>query len=408
MKILYYSQFFTVHSSGSGRPYDLSKYLVQAGHEVHVICGTPSGSKPPPWYKPFRNETYDGIKITTCRVAYSNNFGFLRRGLSFATFAILASIAVLFVKKLDIVFASSSPLTIGIPGYIASKLKRRPFIFEIRDILPEAFLVSGAMKPGLASWLGEKLEAFLYHKAVRIMAVSPGFKDRLIERGFDGKKIRVSPLGADGNMFKNVTPDEEFLDKYNLRGKKIAIYTGTHGRANGLDYIVEAAEYTKNNSEIVYVLLGSGGWKERYKQLVGEKGLTNVVFADPVPKTRIPGILAGCAIGLMILRYHGSPRPVLPNKIFDYMFTGIPSIVNFYGPTKDMTEEVGCGVFVDPGDPKDLADKVLMLTNNSEMRHQMGEKGQKIAWQKYDRKALAADVLSIFEEVFAEWKASQK
>jgi glycosyltransferase involved in cell wall biosynthesis len=110
----------------------------------------------------------------------------------------------------------------------------------------------------------------------------------------------------------------------------------------------------------------------------------------------------------MILRYHGVPRLVLPNKIFDYMFTGIPSIVNFYGPTKNMVEEIDCGVFANPEDPKELADKVLMLANDSEMRRQMGEKGRKIAWQKYDRKALAADVLSIFEEVFAEWKVSKK
>jgi glycosyltransferase involved in cell wall biosynthesis len=406
MKILYFSQWFGTSNTagGSGRPYDISKYMVKAGHHVHIICGVPSGVEPMPWYKLFKNEVIDGINVTSCNVIYKPEFGFFRRAWSFIRFLVLATLAIYFVKKPDIVFASSTPLTIGIPGYLAAKFRRAPFVFEVRDIMPEAFVESGALKPGLTVWLAERLEAFIYAKAVRIMVVSPDFKKRLVARGLPAEKFRVSPLGADGNIFLNVKPDEEFLDKYNLRGKKIAIYTGAHGRANGLDYVIEAAEFSKDNPNIVYVLLGEGGKKEQYKQLAREKGLTNLVFADGVQKERVPGILAVCDIGLMILRYYGLPRPVLPNKIFDYMFMGIPAIVNFYGPTKEMVEDIGCGVFANPEAPKDLADKVVMLADDSEIRRQMGEKGQKIAWEKYDRKNLANDVLSIFEEVITDWQ----
>jgi glycosyltransferase involved in cell wall biosynthesis len=406
MKIIYFSQWFGTSNTagGSGRPYDISRYMVQAGHQVYVICGVPFGMKPAPWYKLFKNEIIDGINVISCNVVYKAKFGFLRRAWSFIRFSVLATLAIYFVKKPDIIFASSTPLTIGIPGYLAAKFKRAPFVFEVRDIMPEAFVESGALKPGLTVWLAEQLEAFIYAKAIRIMVVSPSFKKRLVERGLPAEKFRVSPLGADGNIFLNVKPDEGFLDKYNLRGKKIVIYTGAHGRANGLDYVIKAAECSKDNPNIVYVLLGDGGRKEQYKQLAREKGLTNLVFADSVPKERIPGILAVCNIGLMILRYYGLPRPVLPNKIFDYMFMGIPSIVNFYGPTKEMVEEIGCGVFADPEKPQELADKVQMLINNPQICREMGEKGKKVAWEKYDRKNLANDVLGIFEEVITDWQ----
>jgi len=412
MKIIYIHQhFMTNRGAGGTRSYDVAKYMVKLGHEVHMICGVydTSGIKRLPWYKLFREEVMDGIEVTVCNAFYSNEFGGLKRTWIFLWFAFLATIAAVRVRRPDLIFATSTPLTVGIPGYIASRLKRAPFVFEVRDIWPESLILSGWVTgKELYIRLMTRLEAFCYRKAAKILLVSKGFEERLIERGLKPEKLKTIPLGADGNMFREVTPDSTFLDKQNLHNKTIAVYTGAHGKANGLDYIVEAAEHCRDREDIAYVLIGTGGEKEMLKEKAKAKRLNNVVFADAVPKEQLPGILAVCHIGLMILKHIEGGRPVTPNKIFDYMFTGMPSIVNFEGPTIDMVRKHGCGVLANGLSPEDLAEKTKMLTDNLELREEMGRGAKKAAWEKYDRKIIADQLVQTFEDVLAISRGGRK
>ncbi len=220
MRIIYIHQFFTTNQgSGGTRSYDVAKHMVNAGHKIHMICGIcdVSGLEPLPWYKLFRKQNIDGIDVTICNVPYSNNLSMLKRLMGFVWFSCLATLASLRVKKPDIVFATSTPLTVGIPGYLAAKIKKAAFIFEVRDIMPEAYIESGAMKPGPAVWIAERLEAFIYNKALKIMLVSPGFEKRLKQRGMPAEKLKTVPLGADSNLFVNVKPDYSFLSIFNSR-----------------------------------------------------------------------------------------------------------------------------------------------------------------------------------------------
>ena len=148
-------------------------------------------------------------------------------------------------------------------------------------------------------------------------------------------------------------------------------------------------------------MIGEGYEKKRLIETAKNKGLDNVVFVDSVPKEDLPVILAACHIGLMILRYIGESRPVTPNKIFDYMFMGMPSLVNFEGPTIDMVRADGSGLYVDPAKPGDLADKVKLLVDNPQMRLELGRNGQKAAWEKYERKVIANQLIATFEGVLA-------
>ena len=291
----------------------------------------------------------------------------------------------------------------GIPGYIAAKLKQVPFVFEVRDIWPESFVRSGWVtnQTLYIRWMA-KLERFIYDHARKILLVSPGFEKRLIERGLPPEKLKTILLGADGEIFRNITPNEQFLDKHGLRGKSIAIYTGAHGKSNGLYYVLDAAERMKDRADIAFTLIGDGFEKQNLIQYAESKGLSNVHFADPVPKDDLPGILAVCQIGLMILRNIHEPRPVTPNKIFDYMFVGIPAIVNFEGPTIDMVREEGCGIYADPDDPGELAEKIKSLVDDPHAREEMGKKGKAAAWQKYDRRFIAEQLIATFQEVLNE------
>lgn len=412
MKLIYIHQHFTTNQgSGGTRSYDIAKYMVQAGHEVRMICGIydSSGLKPMPWYKLFCRQTMDGIDVIICNVVSSNRHSAMRRTLSYIWFAILATFATLYIRKVDLVFATSTPLTVGIPGYISAKLNQVPFVFEVRDLWPESFIRSGwvtgkELNIRMMGWL----EVFIYNHATKILLVSPGFEKRLIERGFRAEKMKTILLGADGDMFKEIRPNEEFLDKYGLRNKKIAIFTGAHGKSNGLYYVLDAAKECKDRTDIAYVLIGDGYEKKNLIKATQQKNLNNVIFADPVSKTDLPGILGVCHIGLMILRYIGEPRPVTPNKIFDYMFMGMPSLVNFEGSTIQMVEADECGLYVDPKNSQDLAAKVKMLADNPKMREELGEKGRKAAWEKYDRKIIAKQLADTFEDVLLKFRKKNK
>lgn len=401
MHIVYIHQHFcTNEGSGGTRSYDVSRHLVQMGHRVTMICGVLdiSGLKMAPWHRPFRRCRMDGFDVIICNVLYSNKQGFAARMACFALFAFMAVIAALSVRDVDIVFATHTPLTVGIPGFLAARAKRVPFIFEVRDLWPESDLISGNLKAGWLSKCLEWLEAFLYSKARKILLVSPGFEKRLIERGYPPSKLRTILLGADGDVFREITPDPTFRASHQLEGKTVAVYTGVHGRANGLDYILDAANCVKDRRDIAFVLVGEGMEKPRLMQRAGEMGLTNVRFIDYVPKTVLPGILANCDVGMMILANVGE-RPVTPNKIFDYMFAGLPAIVNFPGPTIEMVRGDGTGVYADPTRPEEMARQIVYWAEHPEEAKTIGAHARQIAFSKYDRGSIARQLVQAFEQV---------
>lgn len=402
MRLVYIHQHFTTNKGKGGtRSYDVAKAIVNDGHQVYMICGIAdiSGLEPSPWYKLLRFENIDGINLIVCNAPYSNDQGSIKRMFIFWWFVFLATIAVLFVKKPDLVFATSTPLTVGVAGYLGGLLKRAPFVFEVRDLWPEAFLISGELKPGLFVSILERLEKFLYARAKKILLVSPGFEKRLLERGYPQQKLKTILLGADGEIFRNAEPDPRFRKKYGLEGKTVAVFTGAHGWSNGLDYVVNAMECLKDRGDIRIVLLGQGREKPRLKQLAKEKGLNNILFLDAVPKEQMVHIITACDIGLMILLHVGQPRPVTPNKIFDYMFARLPSIVNFPGCTLEMVEADGTGVGSDPENPDDLAKKIKYFADNPEARRQMGELARKVAYKKYDRTIISKNIIETFEQI---------
>lgn len=400
MSIVYIHQHFCTNAgSGGTRSYDVARHLIAAGHRVHMIAGIydRSGLEPMPWYRLFRHENIDEIDLTVCNVMSSNKYTAIKRIAGYCWFAVLASWAALRDKRPDVVFATSTPLTVGIPGFVAGLLRRAPFLLEIRDIWPEAFVHAGFVKgdePFIKAmgWL----ERFLYGRAQKILLVSPDYQTRLIERGFPAEKMITIALGADGAIFSDVQADHSFVERYGLAGKTIAIFTGAHGKANGLDYVLAAAECSRNRNDIAFVLIGDGHEKLRLIEEAKGKGLTNVVFADAVPKERLPGILAVSHIGLMILSHIGDRRPELPNKLYDYMFAGVPSLVNFKGPALETVEADGSGLYVDPTRPEDLAQKVALLADDVELRQQMSARGRAAGFAKYERRIIARQLEDAF------------
>ncbi len=402
MHIVYIHQHFATNEGFTGtRSYDVSRHLVAMGHQVTMICGIADigGLKPMRRFQMFRRDNIDGINVVVCNVKYSNHMNPLARMWAFFFFAVLASIAGSLARKPDVIFATHTPLTVGFPGYIAGRLHRRPFVFEVRDLWPEALVVSGELKPGPMLWVMSAMERFFYRTATRILVVSPGFEKRLIERGYPAAKVKTVLLGADGELFKDAAANPDFRRNYGLDDAMVAIFTGAHGWSNGLDYVLDAAAHLKNRDDIRIVFLGEGREKPRLKERCRKEELHNCLFIDAVQKKQLPGILVSCDVGLMILRHIGKPRPVTPNKVFDYMFAGLPTIVNFPGCTREMVETDGTGIGVDPENPLDMAQKLEELAQNSERRREMGRLARETAYRKYTRRAIAAQLVKTLEDV---------
>lgn len=408
MNLIYIHEYFVTNEGTSGtRSYDVSKYLVQWGHRVTMITGLheQSGLARLPWWRLFAEQDIDGIRVVTCNSYYSNKLRVHWRMWAWVKFALLATWVCLRSKNADLIFATSTPPTVGIPARIGSALKGIPYVFEVRDLWPEDLLAAGRMKKGLVYRFWECLESFCYAKARRILLVSKGFHDRLMERGFDPARLRTIVLGADGSLFKDVAPDTAYLQENGLAGKIIAVYTGAHGDANGLDQVLDAAEHLRERTDIAIVMIGTGKMRDPLIARAAERKLDNVRFLPPVPKLRLPGILTGCHIGLMILKQISRPRWVTPNKIFDYMFAGLPTIVNFAGTTAEMVQADGAGVVSAPGSAEDHAAKIRYYADHPDERAAIGRRAREIAWQKYDREAIAKELAGVFEGVLRDTRA---
>ena len=401
MKLLYIHQYFVTNEGTSGtRSYDVSRYLVQMGHSVTMICGLHDQSslaRMPRW-RLFRTHWIDGIKVVVCNANYSNKMKVPARLWAFVKFAVLSTLACLRERGADLIFATSTPLTVGIPARIGSALKRIPYVFEVRDLWPEDLLDAGRIKPGLQYKLWECLESFSYGGARKILLVSKGFHDRLLERGLAPQRLETVVLGADGGLFADVEPNRVYMEQHGLAGKTVAVYTGAHGDANGLSQLIDAADRLRHRSDIAVVLIGEGKMKEGLKAAAAARGLTNFHLLDPVPKYELPSILAACHIGLMILKQIPRPRWVTPNKIFDYMFAGLPSIVNFAGTTADMVVADGTGVAARPGCAEDLAARIEHWADHPDERAAVGRHAREVAWAKYDRKSIANRLSEVFQE----------
>ncbi|MEH6714989.1 glycosyltransferase family 4 protein [Parasphingorhabdus flavimaris] len=394
MKILYVHQHFSTPAGAAGtRSYEMASRLIAAGHEVTMVCGSNNTGKTgvdSPFFKGKRQGLVDGIKVIEFDLSYDNKNGFLRRSILFLKFA-LRSVGVALREPVDIVFATSTPLTAGIPGIAAKWIRRKPFIFEVRDLWPELPRAMGVITNPVVLWAMGLLEWVSYKSADRLIGLSPGIVEGISRHVPDHNKIALVPNGCDSELFSdNVerwrpaeVSDRDFM----------AIFTGTHGQANGLTAVIDAAAIlnARDAKGIKLVLVGDGAEKASLMNRVEKAGLEHIViFHDPVPKTRLVGLLASADLGLQILAdvpafYYGTS----PNKFFDYLAAGLPVITNYPGWIADLVEQYQCGIAVPAADPNLFATALIKMANTSEIdRRSMMGQSKRLAEEQFHRDRL--------------------
>jgi len=338
----------------------------------------------------------DGIDLRIVNVRYDNKQSFWRRILAFLLFMAVSTIEVLRVRDADVVFATSTPLTVGFPGTVAHYLARKPFVFEVRDIWPETAVEVGALRNPVLIWAAGLAERTFYRAASRIVVISQRMAERLRARlGPAGDKVSVIPLGADCTLFSEAEPDLAWRRTHGLEGKFVAVFAGAHGRVNALPWVLRAAALLRDDVRIRIVLIGTGILKPLLMEQARREALDNVLFLDPIPKERLAGVLKACDLGLMTLENLSIFDTACPNKFMDYLAAGLPVLVNFDGEAGWICRREGCGLVVPPEDAESMAGAIRDLAADPQAARAMGDRGRALAADRFDRRRLVEQIEAI-------------
>ena len=408
MHILFLTDNFPPEvNAPASRTQEHCRLWVAAGHQVTVITCAPNFPKGRV-FDGYRNawrqeETMDGIRIIRVWSYITANEGFTRRVLDYLSFMATATLAGLGVRGVDVVVGTSPQFFTACAAHAVGTLKRRPWVFELRDMWPESIKAVGAMKESaVIRWL-ERLELYLYRRASRVVSVTHSFKRSLMARGISGDKIEVVTNGVDIGRFSARPKDQTLTQQLGLEGKFVAGYIGTHGMAHALETLLDAAEqlrHTPGGEEIRLLLLGDGARKAELQADAQRRGLDNLVFVDSVPKEQVARYWSLLDVSVIHLRRTELFTTVIPSKLFECMGMGIPVLHGVAGESAEIVQREGVGEVFEPENAPQLVERLLALKADSGRLQGYRDRCLAAAG-RYDRAALGGQMLQVLQAVAA-------
>lgn len=408
MHILFLTDNFPPEvNAPASRTHEHCREWVKLGHHVTVITCAPNFPKGEvfPGYRNrlWQSETVDGIRVVRVWSYITANAGFTKRVLDYVSYALAAFIASFFIRRCDVVVGTSPQFFTAVAAWAVGVCKRIPFVFELRDLWPESIKAVGAMRQSRAiEWL-ERLEIFLYRRAVRVVTVTNAFKDNLIGRGIAADKIVVVTNGVDTTRFNPLPKDSGLVDAFGLHGQFVAGYIGTHGMAHALDTILDAAAMVRELPEgarFRFVLLGDGAEKALLKERAIRDNLSNVTFIDSVSKDEVARYWSLLDVSVIHLRNTELFQTVIPSKLFECMGMGLPVLLGVAGESAGIVEREGVGQVFEPENAVALVDLLRSLEQDETRMAAMRARCLDAA-PKYDRRQLALRLLEELESVVA-------
>jgi glycosyltransferase involved in cell wall biosynthesis len=303
------------------------------------------------------------------------------------------------IGKPDILIATSPQFFVAVAGWIISRIKRCRFVFEVRDVWPEEIVAVGAIKNGLVIKALEALEMFLYRIADLVVAVAQGTIDILTKRGVPREKLALIPNGVNINHFQDESDGVVVRKELGVENNFVVTYLGTHGMAHRLETILEAADRLRQHVDIKFLFVGDGAEKARLVRTAQTMDLPNVLFHDQVDRTRIPGFYHASDLFLVPLRKAALFTKNVPSKIYEIMASKKPIVISTEGESRRLVESSGAGIGATPEDAEDIAEKILRLYKDKELRRRMGQDGYSFALANASRKRLADDYLAILNAI---------
>jgi glycosyltransferase involved in cell wall biosynthesis len=407
MHILYLHQYFTTPQAGGGtRSYEFARRMVAAGHRVTVVSS--SARFPEAGLAPgdVTLSSCEGIELVLLRAPYSNRLSFAQRTAAFLRFAALASREVL-RRPADLVFATSTPLTIALPGMLAKYRHRAPMVFEVRDLWPELPIAVGALRSPPLKALASGLEWAAYHAADHVVALSPGMAEGVARRGVPRSRVTVIPNSCDLDLF-DVPAERGDPLRAQVPGlhddEPLIVYAGTFGLINGVRYLADVAAATLElRPGARFLLVGSGAERERLLVHAHDRGVLgrNLFVWDPLPKARVPELLAAADLATSLFL----PIPAMAhnsaNKFFDALAAGRPVAINYGGWQADLLRQHGAGLVLPPDDPAAAARQIHAFLADPGRVRAARAAARQLARAEFDRDAMAARLLAVFEAVGA-------
>lgn len=402
MKILFISHYFPPEvNAPANRTFEHARRWVADGHEVTVITGVPNHPKGQifPGYENrwIQEERCDGIRVIRTWMYLTANEGFLRRTLNYVLFALAALAASLRVERPDVVVATSPQFFVGIAGLAVARIKRRPFVLEVRDLWPESIVALGQLRPGPVLRALEAIESFLYRSADGIVALTQAFVDHIRARGVPNDRIELVYNGIDHELFRPRPRDDELLDRNGVGGRFLAAYVGTLGLAHGLRTVLDAAERLASTPDVLLLLIGDGADREALEAEIAARSLGNVRLLGLRPRAEIPAWLASIDCLLVLLRDLPVFETVIPSKLFEFLAQERPVVVAARGETRRMVSEAKAALVIDPEKGDQLAAAILEVRDHPESAHGRAVSGREWVEAGFQRDELARRMAKFLE-----------
>ncbi|MCC5851176.1 MAG: glycosyltransferase family 4 protein [Verrucomicrobia bacterium] len=391
MKIIYLHQYFftpSMQGTTSTRSFEMARRLVKYGHEVHMVTSWRDETEEKTWFE----TTEEGIHVHWLPVPYHNVMSYRQRLSAFFVFAIKAAKKAVSLSG-EIVFATSTPLTIAIPAVYASKRLKVPMVFEVRDLWPEMPIAIGALKNPILKWAAKRLELFAYKNATRVVALSPGMLEGVASSGYPRNRIHQISNSCDFDKF---TPDPESRNRFIKMHPEIGegfyvLYGGTLGKVNDVVYLVMVAkESLKLNPNIKYVVIGDGSEFEETKKLAVQLGVDQVnYFQYPrIPKIEVIDTFLAADIVTSLFANIPEMEKNSANKFFDGLAAGKPIAINYGGWQADLLNETGAGLVLNR-DPETAAKQLAEFLADPGKVEAAGKAARKLAEERFSRDKLA-------------------
>ena len=410
MKILYVSQYFPPEMGApAARAAELARHWSEAGHEVSVLTGFPNhptGAVPPEWRDRLKRLAYrEKVGRTDVYRTWLwplPNRKSHERMRNYASFCVSAALRGLILPRPDVVIASSPQLLVGLSGWWLAFSRQIPFVFEVRDLWPESLSAVGVSnEDSLLHHTLARIAGFLYERADRIVVVSPAFQDRLVaDWRVPAEKIAIVENGVETDLFSPGAAGAEGLRKQlGLENKFVASYVGTMGNAHALETLLDAAARLQKTSRIAFLLVGEGAEKERIRTQARTRALTNIQFLDQQPRQEIPAYIAASDACLVLLKKTDVFKTVIPTKMLEFMSCARPVILGVDGQARQIVEEAGAGLVIEPENATALARAISSLDSNPQLATTLGQKGREYIVKRFCRARTAEKYMEVLQGV---------
>jgi len=388
--LLIHQAFVSPKEAGGTRHFELAKHCLVSDIDFSIVASNLSylsGKKAIERKGIVKKQSIENIDVYRAYTYPALHKSFIWRVFSFLSFMMTAIIAALRAGSTDLVMGTSPPIFQALSAWAAAKIKRVPFLLEIRDLWPEFAIAMGVLKNPILIRLSKLLESFLYAQADHILVNSPAYREYMLQRGISPQKVTLIPNGVEAGMFSGTGAG--IRDELGLNGKFVVIYAGALGQANDIPTLIRAAEILKTNEKIHFLILGDGKERANLEILAQAYKLNNMTFTGSRPKSEMPSFLAASDACVAILQDIPMFKTTYPNKVFDYMAAGKPVVLAIDGVIREVVEAANGGIFVPPGDAKVLSDAIQKLANDPNKAERMGKDARNYVTAHFDRRMQA-------------------